>query len=241
MHCTLNASCAPKPPGSSAVSNANVFKKASQRAAHTASDPTAPTLVSSTFSRPRAPTIGVPNLPLQGETVAGMAGVAGLDAGVAVTFGAFVEHLSAALLNSHPVSARQFLEDKLKHGSRFPVVMAVDVVVVGNEHAKVATSNAHPVATQFFFLKPAHGLKRVHCFTPLTELKTQPSTAEHLLRFKPSHTLPLPSALLQVLDALSNTHPDVFLHALPLRPLHTLRVHARVVCVCVGGGMSIFW
>ena len=198
-------------PSSSSTVNANFSKKPSQRAAQTALDAMAPNLLTSTLSRPRAPLIGSVNLPSHGRAVVVAAVEVAID---------FVAQALLSLSNWQALFALHSLEDSLKHGSGFSVVVVVVLVVVGTEHTEEAASNAHPVAKQFFFLRPVHGLKSAHCFTPSTAPKTQPSTALHFFRFSPSQTLPLPSALLHVLVGLSNTHPSVFLHLFPLRPLH---------------------
>ena len=133
----------------------------------------------------------------------------------------FEIHALVPLLNMHALSARHCLAENLKHGSGFSVIVVVVVVMVGTEHTASAASNVHPFAKHFFLRSPLHGLKSMHCLSlPSTDPKTHPSMALHFFRLRPSHTLPLPSALLHVLDGLSNTQPSVAWQFRPLRPLH---------------------
>ena len=135
----------------------------------------------------------------------------------------FVKHTFVSESNLQVSSTRHSFDANLKHGSGFSVVVVVVVVVTGTaQDPAPVLSNTQPVAKQFFFRNPAHGLKSAHCRTPFAEPKTHAATALHFFRLRPSHTLPLPSALRHVLDALSNKQPSIFLHARPLRPLQTL-------------------
>ena len=225
LHCTLKVWSGPEPPEPS-KSSSTFSKKPSHTAPQTSSDAMALTLSSSTLSLPRTPSIGPVYLPKQEILVVVVVVV--VVAVVAVVVVGLVLHTLVAESSAHAPSARHSFGDSLKHGSGFSivVVVVVDVVTAGAaEHPEPVSSevasNKHPSARHFFLRSPAHLSKGEHCFTPSTVPKTQSSVFLHFFRFSPSHTLPLPSALLHILDALSKTHPSVDLHTLPFRPLHT--------------------